>query len=253
MGKRKVIIGLDQLCFLSGFEISGVDFNAFFYACMIQAGVEEFEVLNLDKADSNLNELDIAPPDSEFLSRRTSNLPVNEWVRIYASIRSAFDGCFTKDIHAESDFSILLSFLTDLMLSVKRKTSVVWLNPLPNLSALQDVMRPEFFLIVKNLFSAIEQETARVPIPIGFISSDHFRRFQDIISSDLFQRYSAGHSQFEDGRILKINAVKSVETSGRALIARNKTLLKAQRFAISTIPISTKVIDTVFGKLPGTL
>ncbi len=154
-------------------------------------------MLNLDGADSDLNDLDLLNlPDSDFLRQRTSNLPAAEWTETLASVYLSLKGFYREDYPTGSDVSKLLLFLADLMLAVKRKTSLVWLNPIPNIYDLQNSMPPELFIIIRNLMLAIEHEAASVPIPKSFISAEHFRRFQDVIGSDLFGNYSANHRQF---------------------------------------------------------
>lgn len=257
MANRKVIVGPYQIGFLAGLnqvlndasfvsEKAEIDINGLFYACMIQAGVEKFESVGGLPFSSG----------SDFLQSRISKLSVKKWSKAYERIDISIDKFFPDDYEKDrkySSISELKNFLLDLTLAVERKSSVVLMSPLPNISNFKSIMPPELFYSLRSLMSSFESETANLPIPKDYLSPEYFNRFQSVICSDTFSRYSLKHQKFEDGRILKIDAKREVEISGREVTSANKNLLRIKHLTVSMIPISSKVIDTIFGKLPGVL
>jgi hypothetical protein len=57
----------------------------------------------------------------------------------------------------------------------------------------------------------------------------------------------------DDGQIPVSVAIKTVENQSHRLVSNSPLLLKTKPVAISLLPLSSKIIDTVFGKLPGSL
>lgn len=260
MAKRKMIVGPYQEGYLAALnhtvnemvneklkvKMPEVDVNGVFYASMIQAGIEKFEMVG-----------NLSPSiKSEFLQSRILRLPDKNWHDAHDKVEASINRFFPdNDEHNDRHSSIvqLKVFLLDLMLAVQRKSSVVLMQPLPDMTDLQKVIPPELFVAINNLMSSIESESTKLPIPKDYVSPEHFQRFQEVICSDLFRRYTVHHEKFEDGRILKIDAKKEVELMGRTLLGSNRNLLKAKELTVSLIPVTSKIIDIVFGKLPGAL
>lgn len=256
MSHRKVIVGPFHAGYLARVstdlnpkgaskELPVIDVNGAFYACMIQAGIEQFVALG-----------PLVYTHSDFLERRTVPLPDEDWLSAVRMVKDSLAKFLPEDYDEDDKYfpvSVLSYFISDLMLAVKKKSSVLVIGTPRDVSELADLVPPELYIALKNLMSSIESENAKLPLPKDLVSADNVLRFQEVISSDLFSKYSAKHNQFEDGRVLKIDAAQNVEASGRSLIGRNRGLLKAQRMAVAMIPLSTKIVDTVFGKLPGAL
>jgi hypothetical protein len=253
MNSRTVLLGKTHADILFGVEailnagasrkgIKDVDYRGIFYAYMIQTGIEKVEMLDTHVGYSN----------SEFIKRRTVSIPEDTWRSTYRKLRDAF----TQPVENSHNYppDQLLRFLTDLMLAIERKSNLVMTGiGMPDISELERTLPLELFIPLKIFFGTIESESANLPLPQDFISIDNFNRLQDIILSDLFNHYSSTHEAFEDGRVLKLNAIKSVEKAGYLLLERNQKYLKAQQLAVSLIPITSKIIDAVFGKFPGIL
>jgi hypothetical protein len=71
--------------------------------------------------------------------------------------------------------------------------------------------------------------------------------------SDLFAKYVRDHQKLEINLLPTLRAYIDIEKSGRHLCKENKTLLAIKRSTVSLIPLTTNIIDLVFGKLPGIL
>jgi hypothetical protein len=252
MNSRKVILGSRQAKVLFGVEwlvnasatqvgLKEVDYSGIFYACMIQAGIDKVEIFS----DSTPNS------DSELIRQRKVIIPESIWNDTYDKLRDTFEQFVEHPLYVPTK---LLVFLTDLMQAIERKSSLVITGPvIPDITELERIFPPELFIPLKNFLGTIESDSADLPLPKDFISKDNFNRLQDIILSDLFSHYSSSHKAFEDGRVLKLHAIKSVEKAGWLLLDRNQKYLKAQRLAVSLIPVTSKIIDAVFGRLPGIL
>lgn len=252
MNERKVIISPFLQGVLFGTEAllnenslnkdSPVDLHAIFYACMIQSGIEKFAISGRPASFSK----------SKFLLNRISPFPSDSWHKALKSVESSIDPPASKEAVKVKASAALNYFLVDLMVAVKQKSSIVIAHPLPDITGLENHLPPEIYIPVRNLLSTIETNDLKLPLPKNFISSENIKRFQEIISSDLFSQYSLSHQALENRSTPKEKALSHVVAKGQSLL-NNNDLLRAKRTAISLIPLSSKIIDVVFGKLPGTL
>jgi hypothetical protein len=256
MSDRKVFVGAYHIGFLesaealikqgSGNPQSKVDVSSLFYATMIQAGVEQFETIH--KMPSNVS--------SDFITSRFSIVSGDPWQNNYRQIEEVFGQFIDNSLPPEQipiPIHLLKMFLFDLMMAAKRETSIVLMKSLPTPSEIDRVLPPELAIIFKNLLSVVETAEVLLPIQRDIISIVHFQRLKEIICSDLFKRYASDHEAMEDRSINKMSALRQVVLTGSTVMKANRTLLKLKDTSISMIPLTSKVIDTVFGKLPGVL
>lgn len=216
-----------------------IDIDGIFYATMIQAGVEEFLSFNHAK--------------TEFLEARTSDI-AEEWLEALKRVQREVARLLPNDKKRTlQGVSPLTYFLADLSIAVEKKSAVVLMQGLPDPRWFERFVSPEFGTLVQNLLATIETDDTKLPIPKNFICADDFQAFEQTISSDLFQRYATIHRVLEDGTTPKKVAMVKVASAGRALSNSNRKILEVKKTLVSLIPVTSKIIDVVFGKLPGVL
>lgn len=106
---------------------------------------------------------------------------------------------------------------------------------------------------VKNLFSAISSSTPIVASSQSSIVFKDVALFEELISSRLFRQYELLQGALENSDVSLEQALDSLRLGSHRLVAQRPRLLRTKRVAISLLPVSAQVIDTVFGKLPGSL
>ena len=90
-------------------------------------------------------------------------------------------------------------------------------------------------------------------IPHSEILSDDVKVFHELIKSDLFERYASSQELLESSDEDEQSVLRSIVADAKALRFRFSRLLDAKRILLSLLPITASLIDTVYGKFPGSL
>ena len=90
-----------------------------------------------------------------------------------------------------------------------------------------------------SLFTQVQMDTENV------------NRFREIIESDLFAKYVSCQSEFDDPDANLPMVLDNVARAGRDIVRRNPALLQLRKSGASLLSFTPKLIDAVFGKLPG--
>lgn len=258
MNRRKVIVSPYNLGALSALNavvncppilkhVSKMDAENLFYACMIQSGVEEFEIPSFEGLLVN---------KSRFLSERISLIPEKIYRKCIKTVEMIFEGYLPEGYKRDMRYSSiwgLESFLTDLLLSLERKRSMVLILGVPDLTETEGLIPPEIFYPVQNLLNAFDSETTTLPLPRSSISAKNVSEFRDIITSDLFSQYVLAHQKLDNNKLARRKVISDITKVGHSLFQEYKRLLYLKDIAILSLPVTAKAIDLVFGKLAGIL
>lgn len=258
MKKRKVFIGLGQVGALDALstimnlplileELPPIDVEGLFYSSMIQAGAEQFVVLDVASLSTKY---------SEFLSKRISFRSLKSYEKVYKVVHAVFQSYLPKGYERDPEFSniwTMESFLCDLLLSLEEKLDMAYINAIPDPAKVEGILSPELFYPIQNLINAFDPESVKLPLPRSSILSTNVRIFQEIITGDLFSQYSLMHQELANARASKKKAIFNIVEFGDRLSRKYERLLYLKQLTISLLPVTAKLIDVVFGKLPGTL
>ena len=232
------------------------DLTGIFFACIIQSGAERFRVPKIE--DHGLEELRRRRviPESAFLRKRITTIPPreNSGARL---VNHVFRACLPDDYRSDrrkyQEVHRAEMFLLELFLAMENRTSMVSVLSLPDPKKLEKVMPPELLIPLRNLLVTIEPVALPLPLPQHTISSANIRRFHQIIDSDIFSSYRSGHTQLDLASIPTATSLGRISESAKMLLADYADAINLKRMTLSLVPITTKVIDTIFGKLPGVL
>lgn len=229
---------------------SGTDLAAIFYATAFQAGIDELVVPETMTTD--------VVAQSAFLAARTKGIPLTRCAP-YILVETAFSAHLPDGWLLRDDFSFarfLYWFVADLLIATSEGASILHLSlrhSVPTLEKAESLLLSELFVPLRNLFAAITCVEPSSPVPQKSISTDDIQRFNAIISSDLFNRYSASQSSLDDSTIPLTTALPVVVSAGQKLFSQNNSLLALKRVSVSILEVTPKLVDAVFGKIPGVL
>lgn len=261
MSKRTIYFSPHQMGFLYGLKTainrpldlsyipSPVNVDAIVYGTMIQCGVEKFET----------QEYIESLVESKFLRARFSYFPENKYVKSRQIVSDIFSRFPPHRPQSETDIAkltnveILKEFIIDLITSIEYQSSCITLLPIPEIKELEGQLPPELFYPIKTLINSFEPLAPSLPCPRLSVRSMDVNRFQQLISSDLFSNYSSQHGILEKSSISKDYALTNVVESGSNIVKKNIDFLQLRELIISILPVTSSLIDTVFGKLPGAL
>lgn len=258
MNERTVSVGAYQLGMLDVLKdianlplilehLPPVDVEGIVYGCMIQCGAERFEVARIENRSL---------PNSKYLRSRLSYIPEEKTFKARNIISRAFQSFLPREYRRDAkcyEVWDIENFLADLLLCAERKTALMTLSALPDPDQFEGILPSELLVPVRNLLSTLEPSNIGSPLPRSSISAVGIRRFEEIISSDLFSAYSKQHSELESSLVPKSAALKSIAETGDKLFRRHINLLQLKKLTLIILPVTAKIVDTIFGKLPGVL
>jgi hypothetical protein len=221
--------------------------NAIFYATAFQSGIDELLIHDKFRDDLISN--------SEFIASRTtpfSNTRSNAHSDIINATFSAYlpdDWRNSIKFHSVSSTTIFINDLIDAMSAGSCLISTGRLH----LIEIRELLPDELFVPLSNLLLTLTTVQTPSPIPQNVISTDDIRKFDDIISSDLFGKYVNSQSALDNSEVPIDKALPVIVSTGRMLFSQNRSLLALRNASVNILQVTPKLVDAVFGKLPGAL
>lgn len=255
---KKGFIGSYQLGVLSGAsdalriaeEVTqehGADLEGIFYATAFQAGVDEFIVPDIE---------DKPFPKSEFLAARTRFIPSKDSETHSKLARAAFSAYLPSGWERSEEFSSvwpLESFLVELMDAMSVGACVLSPWGIPDIAEAEALLPSELSVPLSNLLAAVKDFQAPSPIPQKVVPTEDIQRFNDIMAGDVFSKYVTAQYSLEDsGTPLEIS-LPTVVSSARLIFTKNPQVLQLRKAGLGILQVTPKLVDAVFGKLPGAL
>ena len=255
MPYRTATIGLIHQAALAGMEaeirswlgIRTVEYHDhLIYTAMLQAGVQRFRIPG---------PLPKHIQDSQFLRRRCKEYPFEQYKKVMDSIGAIISEHTIRAAEPKSQdtFFGLTFFLSDLIIALQTKSAMVDVLGLPNPAKYSGRLSPEMQSSINGLLKKIKPVSLDLPIPQWRVLSEDVKVFQEIISSDLFASYSASHYLLESSEEKEQSVFKEILSKARKLCERFGGVLDTRRLPLSLIPVTASLIDSVCGKLPGSV
>ncbi|GBF44620.1 hypothetical protein LPTSP2_39230 [Leptospira ellinghausenii] len=144
-------------------------------------------------------------------------------------------------------------YLETVFFAANTKTSTINMFKFPNIKNCKQLMPAELYFAISNFLSLIETSPQKLPIPKQEIDLDHIKKFETIIESNLFQSYCESHNALEYNDIEFTIAIDNLKNKGKNLYNRHIDSILLKDMAISVLPITEKIIGTIFGKIPGSI
>jgi hypothetical protein len=224
-----------------------IKFDNIFYTTAFQSGIDKFLMFPF-----NVEALEI----TDFVKKRISLLSNDYLKNNYGIIQKWFSEFIPKDDkNKESSVSItrLIWFVQDILTSMDLGSSMLTIVEPPSLNELSSKLPYQLLVPIQNLFSCIKYETVDVPVPRQTIMTDDIRRFQEILNSNLFLRYSSAQEEMEHNKSVTLKVVNNISKVGKQIFENNQTLFTIRRTVLSVLPATPILIETAFGKLPGAI
>ena len=215
------------------------------YSCIIQAGVEGIELTTSGQDDD---------PFIPFNLDRTKLHHGPEFGKALGLVHDMFRPYVPANYRESPELSyisLLRVFMTEMIHAFMRGKNLIYLVEIPDPDEFGPGMPPEIIVPLRNLFSTMEPVYPEAVAPRVTISKENLSHFQEIMAGDLFRKYTASQGLLDNSAETIKRALSAVSETSRILRLNNKKLLKSKRIATSILPITSKLIDTVFGALPG--
>jgi hypothetical protein len=216
------------------------------YSSTVQSGVGSLEIIGESEELDRL---------SQFVAKRITFRRSPELMPIFALVTLALRNQLgiVENEELPAPLSKLERFLVELLLAAHRKQNLIYFEQLPDMTTLIPFLSAELILPLRNLFSALVHSAPVVAGTQSSLELPDLALFEELIAGKVFRQYEHSHSALDDNGIAIEDALEYVRKGSRLLVAQNPRLLKTKRVAVSLLPITSKIVDVTFGKLPGTL
>lgn len=217
------------------------------YSSVIQAGVEKLELSNTWGQDTSL---------SPFVQKRVVQEKTPEFGSIFSLIEAAFPNHVGESTEKNEPVSLikLKSFLVELLLAAHRKRNLLVFDRIPDIGSLDgNILPADLLLPFRNLIMTLESSSPSLASTKQSLALQDIALFEEIMASKLFRQYEHSHSYMDENDVPIQEALESVQSGSRLLVSQSPRLLRTKRVTVSLLPITSKIIDVVFGKLPGSL
>ncbi len=253
---KRGLIGPYQLGVLSGAsealkiaeELSGqpgFDLESVFYASAFQAGVDRF----LFPESTS-----IPVPSSEFVRERIEPFGKDPSIEHSRMVADTLSRVLPENWQRDERFSNVWSlhcFLSDLLDAMALKSSYLAVWGIPDAAELEGQLPRELLVPIDHFLKSFQVLQPALPAVQRGVTREDFRRLCEILQGDVFRTYSESQSHFDNGPVPVEQALSEVTLTSRKLVSENPRLLSLAKGGLGVLSLSAKLIDAVFGKIPG--
>ncbi|WP_459209091.1 hypothetical protein [Aquimarina rhabdastrellae] len=220
-----------------------VDIPHLLLSALTMAGVDNIQSSSIP---SNTETKLITKIDSQTFSE--------EWSECSSKIRTITEKYISEKSSEETKEAVrnVSHRISQLFYAMQTNSGILTFSPLNRIDN-KEVLPLELIYPIDILYSSVQTRNANLPIVKLDLEKKEFKRLIDILESKEFSYYKEAQSEIELNKNLTIKTVKLIEKAGKDLYTKNSKILNLRENLIKAIPLSSKVIDLFFGKLPGML
>jgi hypothetical protein len=137
--------------------------------------------------------------------------------------------------------------------AISMRASLLYSSRLPDPVEIKELIPAELYVPLSYILSSFTAVQNPSPIPQKVASTDDIRKYNDILSGDLFSKYVHSQASLDDAETPLEKAFPVIVSEGRKLFLQNRNLLGLRNASVNILQMTPKLIDAVFGKLPGAL
>jgi len=192
--------------------------------------------------------------NTPLLKRLVKESTINEWVKSNQQIDDTLKYYVSAEKQNENaqDFRSIRYFISHLLFAMKSNSVLLYLGDLDELKN-QSILPPEFNIPFKILLSSIQTKSASLPVVKYEIDKKDIRKLIEVIGGREYNFYKEAQSEIETNKKFTERTINLIEKAGKDLYRKNSQILNLNESIIKAIPLSSKVIDLFFGKIPGGL
>lgn len=228
------------------FELPDCDVEKIFYHSAFQAGINKIVIPQIKSREEN-------PQKSPFVTNHTSYIKKNEQ-KAYNTIKNVFSSYLPKNRNANEEYKIVSGiecFLVEMIEAMANGASLLRVSSMPDTIKHEHLLPSELGIPITALLNSFQEVSTSSLVTQVQIDTENIKRFREIIESNLFANYVTCQSEFDDPGANLPMVLSDVERAGREIVRRNPALLQLRKSCANLLLFTPKLIDAVFGKLPG--
>ena len=170
--------------------------------------------------------------------------------RINATIKAIANPTIHQD---DTRFTKIVYFIADVLLALQTNAVPVMVTTVPTEDDVFAVLQPKAAVAVAGLVTAVSKDSTSVALPRIVVGKREARLFDEVLQSNLFTPYSHSHESLINESNQKSRVILDLRKNAVALQRHFSDRLELKQTLIPMFRVTSKLVDTVFGKLPGAL
>lgn len=230
---------------LSGHGAESYELQPLVYSSLIQAGLEKLIFASGTKISD-----DILPHVASRIQREDS-LTYESCINLASSILSEGKKG-SEDSAVTNDLPFLWGFVGEVLYALRTRRPIVTFFKLPNPQYIQPFLPPELSIPITHLLEQFSETTVGTGTPAIVASVNEVALCEEIHADEHYRSYMEKHGALEgtDDRLDVLG--RAIESDVRAMASRHRQL-RIEKIGISTLKLSSKLIDKVLLGIPGKL
>lgn len=207
------------------------------------AGVDEIHTLG--KFNSS---------DSKLIKKVLSDKSTEKWARIYQAVESIFAQYYHQKLTLESkkELDRFKNIIRSLFFAMQSNSGILTFSDIRN-KIKKELIPIDVYLPVDILLGSINTIVANLPVIKQDIEKRDIQKLIDVLQSNEFRIYKEAHTEIEKNLSLTTKHVRTIEFAGKQLQKKYFNLLQLKEGIVKALPLTSKVVELFFGKLPGML
>jgi len=252
--ERKLILTPTDVAYLYGFQDGLKDSPLYNKSIPIDIPHCFLSIITMSGVDCIQSMIPLKDTDTTLIKKLVKKPSVTDWFNSLKQISEIFNMYKSPKMSKpkKRDLFLYENTTTQLLFAMKSKSSVLIISD-PKKSKYKSHLPPELTIPFEFLFTSIQSKDAQLPIIQYDTPKKDIRKLLDILSSNEFRAYKEAQSEIENKKTLTSKTINLIEKAGKDLYHKNKKYVALKESVVKALPLSSKVIELFFGKLPGVL
>lgn len=189
-----------------------------------------------------------------LIRKLTTKASTKKWSEIYLKSQKLIEPykSQTSSEVIKSDLEDIKHRISQLLYSIKTNSGIISFSNFTELKN-KESLPIELGMPLNILMSSVQTKSANLPILKHETEKKDIKRFMSILESIEFKNYKEAQSEIELNQNLSNKTIRAIEIASRDLYKKNISHIDLKANALKAIPLTGKVVDLCFGKLPGIL
>jgi len=192
--------------------------------------------------------------NTTLIKKITSKASVKKWSEIYQKSNSIIETYKTnvKDEKVKEELDGIKHKISQLLFALKTNSGIITFSNFTEINNKENL--PLDLVIPFNiLMQSIQTKSANLPVLKYETDKKDIKRFLTILESKEYNNYKDAQSEIELNQNLTSKTIRAIEVAGKDLYKKNLSHFEIKENVIKAIPLTGKIVELFFGKLPGIL
>ncbi len=192
--------------------------------------------------------------NTTLIRKLTTKASAKKWSEIYQKSQEIIEPYKNQANFDEvkADLDDIKHRISQLLFSLKTNSGIISFSNFTELKN-KESLPIELSMPLNILMNSVQTKSANLPILKYETEKKDVKRFMSILESIEFKNYKDAQSEIEQNQNLTNKTIRAIEIAGKDLYKKNLSHIELRENALKAIPLTGKVVDLFFGKLPGIL